>query len=296
MLDADTLARLCRAREQLRETHDSAPSIRDIAHGAGLSPYHFIRRFAAVFGETPHQFRIGARLDRAKLLLAAGEQSVTDVCLEVGFGSLGSFSDAFARRVGRRAVTLSAAHSRPVGRCSARRSARRAAAGCLSLMCDSPQRLATAIFEKRAVPALAHCAPMSRKEATMRIKLTSIFVDDQDKALRFYTKVLGFVKKREFPVGEYKWITVVSPEGPDDLELSLEPNANPAARTFQESLMKQGIPLTAFEVSDIEAEHQRLGKHGVVFTKEPTDAGPVSIAIFADTCGNLIQIYEPHTR
>jgi catechol 2,3-dioxygenase-like lactoylglutathione lyase family enzyme len=127
----------------------------------------------------------------------------------------------------------------------------------------------------------------------MRIKLTSIFVDDQDRALRFYTKVLGFVKKREFPVGEYKWITVVSPDGPDDLELSLEPNANPAARTYQESLMKQGIPVTAFEVSDIEAEHQRLGKHGVVFTKEPTDAGPVSIAIFADTCGNLIQIYEP---
>jgi catechol 2,3-dioxygenase-like lactoylglutathione lyase family enzyme len=127
----------------------------------------------------------------------------------------------------------------------------------------------------------------------MRIKLTSVIVDDQDKALRFYTNVLGFVKKTEFPVGEYKWITVVSPEGPDDLELSLEPNANPAARTFQEALMKQGIPLTAFEVTDIDREHEGLRKLGVVFTKEPTAMGQVSIAIFADTCGNLIQIYQP---
>jgi AraC-like DNA-binding protein len=139
MLDADTLARLCRAREQLRETHESAPSIRDIAHGAGLSPYHFIRRFAAVFGETPHQFRIGARLDRAKLLLAAGEQSVTDVCLEVGFGSLGSFSDVFARRVGvapslyRRRIRARAADARRAGALAALQP------GCLSLMCDAPR-------------------------------------------------------------------------------------------------------------------------------------------------------------
>src|SRR6185312_8272578 len=97
----------------------------------------------------------------------------------------------------------------------------------------------------------------------MRIKLTSLMVDDQDKALRFYTEVLGFRKKQDFPVGEYRWITVVSPEGPDDLELTLEPNANPAAKTFQKAMFEQGIPLTAFETGDVAAETSRLKKAGV---------------------------------
>ena len=127
----------------------------------------------------------------------------------------------------------------------------------------------------------------------MRIKLTSIMVDDQDKALQFYTDVLGFRKKHEIPVGEYKWLTVVSPEAPDDIELSLEPNANPAAKTFQEAMFKQGIPLAAFEVADINAEYQRLHARGVAFTVEPTRTGPVTIAVLADTCGNLIQLYQP---
>jgi glyoxylase I family protein len=127
----------------------------------------------------------------------------------------------------------------------------------------------------------------------MRIKLTSIMVDNQDKALQFYTDVLGFRKKHEIPVGEYKWITVTSPEGPDDLELALEPNANPAAKTFQEAMFKQGIPLAAFETADIQKEYQRLKSSGVVFTSEPTNAGPVIIAVFSDTCGNLIQIHQP---
>lgn len=127
----------------------------------------------------------------------------------------------------------------------------------------------------------------------MRIKLTSIMVDDQDKALRFYTGVLGFRKKHEIPVGDYKWLAVVSPEGPDDLELSLEPNGNPAARQFQEAMFAQSIPLAAFEVSDIGKEHKRLKGAGVVFTQEPTRAGPVTIAVFSDTCGNLIQLYQP---
>jgi catechol 2,3-dioxygenase-like lactoylglutathione lyase family enzyme len=127
----------------------------------------------------------------------------------------------------------------------------------------------------------------------MRIKLTSIMVDDQDKALRFYTEVLGFRKKHEIPVGEYRWITVVSPEGPDDIELSLEPNANPAAKTFQQAMFAQGIPLAAFEVADIESEHARLKVLGVVFTGDPRSAGPVKIAVFSDTCGNLIQLYQP---
>ena len=127
----------------------------------------------------------------------------------------------------------------------------------------------------------------------MRIKLTSLMIDDQDKALKFYTEVLGFRKKHEFPVGEYKWLTVVSAEGSDDLELSLEPNANPAGKTFQQAMFAQGIPLAAFEVSDIGKEYGRLKGLGVVFTQAPTQAGPIMIAVFSDTCGNLIQLYEP---
>jgi catechol 2,3-dioxygenase-like lactoylglutathione lyase family enzyme len=127
----------------------------------------------------------------------------------------------------------------------------------------------------------------------MRIKLNSIMVDDQSKALKFYTEVLGFQKKHDIPVGEYRWITVVSPEGPNDLELALEPNANPAGKTFQQALFAQGIPATAFEVSDLAAEFARLTALKVAFTQEPTRAGPVMIAVFADTCGNLIQLYQP---
>jgi len=127
----------------------------------------------------------------------------------------------------------------------------------------------------------------------MRIKLTSIMVDDQTRALAFYTGVLGFKKKRELPVGEYRWITVVSAEGPDDVELSLEPNANPAAKTFQRAMFDQGIPLAAFEVADIGAEFARLKGLGVAFTREPTRMGPVTIALLSDTCGNLIQLYQP---
>jgi predicted enzyme related to lactoylglutathione lyase len=127
----------------------------------------------------------------------------------------------------------------------------------------------------------------------VRIKLTSIMVNDQDRALRFYTEVLGFRKKMEIPVGEFRWLTVTSPEGPDDVELSLEPNANPAGKAFQDAMFAQGIPVAAFEVSDINSEYERLRARGVAFTREPTRSGPVSIALFSDTCGNLIQMYEP---
>jgi predicted enzyme related to lactoylglutathione lyase len=128
----------------------------------------------------------------------------------------------------------------------------------------------------------------------MRIKLTSIMVDDQEKGLQFYTDVLGFKKKHDIPVGEYRWITVVSPEGPGDVELALEPNANPAGRAFQQAMFAQGIPLAAFEVSDIAAECGRLSERGVAFTRPPTPAGPVTIAVLVDTCGNLIQLYQPN--
>ncbi|WP_437959130.1 VOC family protein [Sorangium sp. So ce119] len=127
----------------------------------------------------------------------------------------------------------------------------------------------------------------------MRIKLNSIMVEDQDRALKFYTEVLGFKKKHDIPLGEYRWITVVSPEGPDDVELVLEPNANPASKTYQQALFAQGIPLTAFEVEDLKAEFARLKERQVAFTKEPTPMGPVMIAVLSDTCGNLIQLYQP---
>ena len=126
----------------------------------------------------------------------------------------------------------------------------------------------------------------------MKIKLTSVLVDNQDKALKFYVEVLGFVKKHDIPVGQFRWITVVSPEGPDDIELVLEPNANPAAKTYQKALYEQKIPLTAFTVDNIQNEYERLKQLGVVFTMEPTESGTVTIAVFDDTCGNLIQIFQ----
>jgi glyoxylase I family protein len=126
----------------------------------------------------------------------------------------------------------------------------------------------------------------------MRIKLNSVIVDDQDKALDFYTRVLGFLPGFDIPVGEFRWITVRSPDG-GDAEVTLEPNANPAARTYQNALFEQGIPLTAFEVDDVGAESERLGKLGVQFTMPPTEAGQLMLAVLSDTCGNLIQIYQP---
>ena len=125
----------------------------------------------------------------------------------------------------------------------------------------------------------------------MRIKLYGIFVDDQQKALDFYTNVLGFKKSQDIPVGEFRYITVASPEG-GDAELSLEPNVNPAAKTYQEALFEQGIPITAFEVDDLASEFRRLSNLGVAFTTEQTNAGDVTFAVFVDTCGNLIQIYQ----
>ena len=126
----------------------------------------------------------------------------------------------------------------------------------------------------------------------MKIALSSVMVDDQDKALAFYTEVLGFVKKADIPMGSDRWLTVVSPEGPDDVELLLEPLGFPPARTYQRALFEAGIPATAFAVDDIRSDFERLAKAGVVFRTEPTLAGPVTVAVFEDTCGNLIQIYQ----
>jgi catechol 2,3-dioxygenase-like lactoylglutathione lyase family enzyme len=126
----------------------------------------------------------------------------------------------------------------------------------------------------------------------MRIHLSSVLVDDQDKALHFYTDVLGFQKKTEIPLGEHRWLTVVSPEDPDGTELVLEPDVHPAARPFKEALVADGIPFTSFAVSDIRAEFERLRGLGVRFTQEPLAMGPVTTAVFDDTCGNLLQIAQ----
>lgn len=128
----------------------------------------------------------------------------------------------------------------------------------------------------------------------MKIKLSSVSIDDYDKALKFYTQMMGFVQKRDIPLGNgARWITVVSPEEPNGTELLLEPNANyPAMKALKEALVKDGIPFTAFEVSDVQSEYERMKKLGVEFVMEPTNMGSTTVAILNDTCGNLIQIYQ----
>jgi len=124
----------------------------------------------------------------------------------------------------------------------------------------------------------------------VKIAMTSVFVDDQEKALRFYTDVLGFVVEHDVPVGEHRWLTVVSPQSPDGVELVLEPDQHPAAQTFKRALVADGIPFTAFAVDDVRAEHERLTAAGVVFTQPPMTMGPITLAVLDDTCGNLIQL------
>jgi catechol 2,3-dioxygenase-like lactoylglutathione lyase family enzyme len=124
----------------------------------------------------------------------------------------------------------------------------------------------------------------------MKIYVTSVLVDDQEKALQFYTNVLGFVKKNDIPLGEARWLTVVSPENSEGPELLLEPDSHPAAGPFKEALAADGIPVTSFAVDDVDAEFQRLRDLGVQFTQEPLEMGGVTTAVFDDTCGNLIQI------
>jgi catechol 2,3-dioxygenase-like lactoylglutathione lyase family enzyme len=126
----------------------------------------------------------------------------------------------------------------------------------------------------------------------MKIVVTSIFVDDQDKALAFYTKKLGFVKKHDVPAGKYRWLTLVSPDDPDGTELLLEPNDHPAAREYQKKIFADGIPATMFGVEDVHGEYERLVAEGVKFTMEPTRMGDVTIAVLDDTCGNLIQLIQ----
>jgi predicted enzyme related to lactoylglutathione lyase len=126
----------------------------------------------------------------------------------------------------------------------------------------------------------------------MKITLTSVFVDDQRAALAFYTETLGFTKRRDIPVGDNFWLTVVSPESPAGPELLLEPSDHPAVKPYRDALVEDGIPLAQFAVDDIEAEHARLTSNGVVFTQPPTDIGAAVVAVFDDTCGNLIQLIE----
>jgi catechol 2,3-dioxygenase-like lactoylglutathione lyase family enzyme len=124
----------------------------------------------------------------------------------------------------------------------------------------------------------------------VRITLTSVFVDDQEKALRFYTDVLGFRAKNDVPMGTHRWLTVVSPEQPDGVELVLEPDEHPAAQAYKQALVADGIPYNSFTVPDVQAEYERLSALGVRFTQPPTQMGPVTTAVLDDTCGNLLQI------
>jgi catechol 2,3-dioxygenase-like lactoylglutathione lyase family enzyme len=124
----------------------------------------------------------------------------------------------------------------------------------------------------------------------MKINLASVLVDDQDKALRFYTEILGFLKKTDVPVGQARWLTVVSPDAPDGTELLLEPDGHPAAKPFKQALVDDGIPYTSFAVDNVEAEYDRLRAQGVRFTQEPLEMPAVTTAVLDDTCGNLIQI------
>ena len=126
----------------------------------------------------------------------------------------------------------------------------------------------------------------------MKIKVTSVMVENQDKALKFYTEVLGFVKKREIPMGAYKWLTVVSSEEPNGVELVLEPMGFEPAKVYQQALLEAGIPAAAFWVEDIETEFERLKKLDVIFSMDPTQMGPTKLAVFNDTCGNNIQIFQ----
>lgn len=128
----------------------------------------------------------------------------------------------------------------------------------------------------------------------MKMYIKSVMVNDQQKALDFYTDKLGFQVKHDIPMGEHRWITLVSSEEPEGVELALEPNAYPAARKMQESLLSDGIPWTAFSVDDIEAEVKKLEAAGVTITQQPMKAGEVTMAVFNDTCGNLIQLIELH--
>jgi catechol 2,3-dioxygenase-like lactoylglutathione lyase family enzyme len=128
----------------------------------------------------------------------------------------------------------------------------------------------------------------------MKIVVTSVLVDDQEKALRFYTDILGFTKKADIPVGQFRWLTVVSPGDPDGVELLLEPDQHPAAGPFKRALVEDGIPFTSFGVDDVQAEFERLRLAGVHFTQPPVAMGPVTTAVFDDTCGNLIQIAQKH--
>jgi len=128
----------------------------------------------------------------------------------------------------------------------------------------------------------------------MKIVLASVLVDDQEKALRFYRDILGFKLKHDIPMGAHRWLTLVSAEAPDGVELLLEPDAHPAAKPFKAALLADGIPCTSFGVADVRKEHERLSKLGVNFTQPPVAMGPVTTAVFDDTCGNLVQIAQRH--
>ena len=153
--------------------------------------------------------------------------------------------------------------------------------------------IAFILFYNQGDPLQASVPPEpAATEASVTINLASIFVNDQDKALKFYTEMVGFVVKHNIPVGEFKWLTVVSPEGSGDMELLLEPDDHQAAKTYQKAIYDDSIPATTFFVTDIQQTYERMKASGVVFTREPMEMGSVNTVVFDDTCGNLIQLTQ----
>src|SRR5258705_154890 len=148
------------------------------------------------------------------------------------------------------------------------------------------------LFQETETTTMSNSTKNTADKPVMKIKLTNVMVNDQDKALKFYTETLGFAKKRDMPAGGGRWLTVVSAQEPDGPELLLEPMGFPPAKVFQEALHKAGIPWTGFAVENTQKEYERLKKLGVAFTMEPTQMGPTTIAVFDDTCGNLIQLFQ----
>jgi predicted enzyme related to lactoylglutathione lyase len=157
-------------------------------------------------------------------------------------------------------------------------------------MTSSTRPQGCASSEERFSEVTNRTTPMGKVETTMEIKVTSIYVDDQEKALRFYTDVLGFVKKADFTQGPFRWLTVVSPDEPDGVELQLAPNANPAAKAYQQAIFEQGQPAIMFYADDVQREYERMKASGAEFTMPPTKVTGSTIAMANDTCGNLIQI------
>jgi AraC-like DNA-binding protein/predicted enzyme related to lactoylglutathione lyase len=278
-VDRDDLVRLRRARDQMDREYARPLDVEALARTACMSSGHFSRSFRAAFGETPYSYLMTRRIERAMTLLRRGDLSVTDVCFEVGCASLGTFSTRFTELVGETPTAYRARdHSwtEPLPACLVRAALR-------------PIRNREAASGN---DGYARSGANRNGGTPMKIKLTSVYVDDQEKALRFYTDVLGFTKKADFTNGPFRWLTVASPDEPDGTELQLALNDDPAARAFQQAMFQHGKPAAMFFTGDVKGDYERIKSHGGEFTMPPTPTTGSTIAQLNDTCGNLLQITQ----